>query len=552
MQDRRTFIRAAGLSLTALAGCAALDRDETTPAPQPSPGDPATERQTDAPADATATERPVGAELRSRFETVYDVTEQGADASGGGRIDALVEELAGDDTLLYFPPGRYRVGSVLVRGVSNFGLVGDGATFDIDEPGQNIYLSLREVEDVLVDGFTVDNTGKNEAAAVDLKCTGGTNRFRNYAVEGFVDVPERTFAFTLMVEGEETELTLADVDLRRGGANAGATFVFPRRDFYDPERAAGSLTFRDCVMRGWGKEGLYASAHSGPLRVVGGEYSNNAIVQIRIGGGNAPTEAIVRDATVRVTEIPPYVPADNRLFRGIWLKEGDGAVIENCEIEVHNLARTQTQGGIVVNDQFGRATVRNCRIESSVPRPAIVADPPAERYDAQWMPSLDALPEAWSITVADTTVNCSISEIEAIHLVGRDNSTFRNVAIEQSQRGGDGIHLHRSASCRIVDSDVTADRYPLVVALPESSDDCVVRLEGTTLTATQGEQGDGTVATSADNEFCVGPDPVDGADPAPRQLLGLTRTADGRGTDTPETATKREDGYVLYGRLFDR
>ena len=461
-----------------------------------------------------------------------------------------MEELATDDTLLYFPTGRYLIGSVLVEGVRNVGLLGEDTTFEIDEPGQNIYLSLRNVADILVDGFTVDNTGANEAAAVDLKCTGGTNRFRNYAVDGFVDVPERTFAFTLMVQGADTDLTLSNVDLSQGGTNAGAVFVFPQRDFYDPDQAAGSLTFRDCVMQGWGKEGLYASAHSGPLRVLGGEYANNAIVQVRVGGGNAPTEAVVRDVTVRATEIPDYMPANNRLLRGIWLKEGDGALIENCEIQVQNLGRTQTQGGIVVNDQFGRVRIRDCEITSSVPRPAVVAENPVTEYDSQWMPSLDRLPEEWSITVEDTSITSSISDIEAVHIVGRDGSLFRNVTVEQLERGGDGIQLHRTGSCRIEDSTIDAQRFPVAVALPESSDDCVVHLARTTIAGRSAGRTEQVVATNTENRFCVQSDPIDGTDPAPRQLLGLTRT--GTAGSTGETTTRDSQAYVLFGRLFDR
>ncbi|WP_232688778.1 right-handed parallel beta-helix repeat-containing protein [Halobacterium zhouii] len=554
MNDRRRFLQAAALSLPFLAGCSTPwdgERSETDDRPT-SPG------TGDGP-DGTSGPGPTVSE---RFDHVYDVVEEGIDPTGETRIDESVEELAGDDTLLYFPEGQYSVGSVVIQDVQNFGMVGDGATFDIAEKGKNIYLSLRRVADVHVEGFTVDNSGKNEAAAVDLKCTGGTNRLRNYAVEGFVDVHQRTFGFTLMVEGEDTSLELENVDLSKGARNAGGAFVFPQRDFYDPDRAAGSLAIRDCVMKGWGKEGLYASAHSGPLRIVGGEYANNAIAQVRIGGGNAPTDAIVRDVTVRVTGIPEYMPPRNRLLRGIWLKEGDGAVIENCTIEAHNLTHSETQGAVVVNGQFGRVTIRDCDITSSVPRPGIVAEAPEEEYDATWMPSLDRLPAEWHVTVENTTITGGLSDVEAVDVVGRDGCAFRNVTIDQPESGADGIRLERLASCTVTDSTIDAQRFPLLVTVPESTDDCLVRLDGVTLRGGGPAGADQPLASTRDGTFCVDASLVSGSDPGPGQLFGLSRTAadapdggaaNGTSASSGPTADHRSDGAVqfLYGQLVD-
>lgn len=547
MNSRRKFLHAAAVSLPFLAGCSA-------------PWDGGSRTSEQPPADApggepTNTAEEPARDLRSRFDTVYNVVDEGADPEGGARVDSLVEELAGDDTLLYFPAGRYKIGSVLIRGVENFGLVGDGATFDIDEKGKNIYLSLRQVADVHVEGFTVDNSGKNEAAAVDLKCTGGTNRLRNYRVEGFVDVRRRTFAMTLMVEGEDTELAIENVDLSEGARNAGAAFVFPQRDFYDPERAAGALAFHDCVMNGWGKEGLYASAHSGPLEVVGGEYANNAIAQVRIGGGNAPTDAIVRDVTVRVTNIPDYVPPKNRLLRGIWLKEGDGALVENCDIQVHNLGRVQTQGAIVVNGQFGRVTIRDCDVTTTVPRPGIVAESPEEEYDATWMPSLDHLPPEWTVTVENTTIRGDISDTEAVHVVGRNGCVFRNVTVDRGGSRTDGIRLTRIESCRVEGSTISTERFPLVVTVPASAENCLVHLDETEL---RGEtpEASAPLASANSNTFCVSTDTIPESNSASHRLFGLARTATGdpnRTTAGGTSDTGQSDGdvHLLYGRLFE-
>ncbi|MEA5389561.1 hypothetical protein VB779_22770 [Haloarculaceae archaeon H-GB11] len=104
------------------------------------------------------------------------------------------------------------------------------------------------------------------------------------------------------------------------------------------------MTFRNCLMKNWGKEGLYASPHSGPIRVLGGEYANNAIVQVRVGSGHAPTRAIVRDVDIRVTKLHSYISDKHDLLRGIWLKEGDRALVENCRVILRNVDPKKTPG----------------------------------------------------------------------------------------------------------------------------------------------------------------------------------------------------------------
>lgn len=418
-----------------------------------------------------------------RFDTVVDVGKVGADDTGTEPVDPVLDEHAADDTLLRFPPGRYRVDHVRLEDLSNFGMVGDDATLVIGRPGAHAFLIFRRVADVLLEGFTVDSTAKNTVAWIDFRCVGGRNAIRDYEVRGFGDVAERTNGFTLMVEGQDTSLTVERADLSDGAKNGAGTFVFPRKDFTDPSREPGALTFRDCVMEGWGKEGLYASPHGGPLRVVGGEYANNAIVQVRVGGGNAPTRTRVDGVRVRVDEVPSYTPERNRVFRGIWLEEGDLATVANCDLDLASVRGGSVQAGITVNEQFGRATIRDCRIRTADPSPAISIEQPLSpsEMDEVRTPSLDHLPQRWTVSCRNVHIEGTAPGAEAILLRGRDGCRFRNVTVRQRAKNADGIRLVDADGCVLAGGSVVVPRFPGVVDATGRSDrSCRLALRGVT------------------------------------------------------------------------
>lgn len=544
MDSRRQFLTALGASLAGLAGCPDRQPPRTGTSP---PGSPTSRRTSTPDGDSeTASDAPTTTEdpLADRYETIRDVTDAGVDPTGSERVDEALRELAGDDTLLRFPPGTYRLNSLTVEDVTNFGMIGSDATLKLDARGRQIHLQFRRVADLRFEGFSVDNTAENTAAWFDLKCTGGHNVVRDYAVEGFVDVAERANGFTIMVQGADTSVELDSVDLSRGARNGTATFVFPRREFMDPSEAAGSITFRNCVMKGWGKEGLYASAHEGPLRVLGGEYANNGIDQVRIGGGGADQRAVVRGVTVRVDEVPSYMPEKYRILRGIWLKEGDGALVENCEVTLANLDESQTPAAVLVKDQFGRATIRDCRISvADVSRPAVLVQEPVDSYDPPTMPSLDGLPPAWGVTLENLVVDGAGPDCESVRIEGRDGCAIRDVSIDTATEGADGIGLYRVGRCEIAGGSVTTDRYPVRIGF-DGTDDCVVDVAGVSLEARSLETDGERLTGGGTGRYCVGSGALsESAEPAGDQLA-LTRTE----SESSDGETTETGGYRLRGR----
>lgn len=558
MVSRRDFLAALCASTAGLAGCSGVfgegsppstpDAPEAEPPSPTPPSDDTPSAGTDEPGSPTpeGAGTPTPDPLAERFDTIYDVVEEGVDDTGSTVVDDAVQDLAGDDTLLRFPPGTYKVERLTFDSVSNLGLVGPEATIEPTFQGRSIFLQFRHASDILFDGFTVDNTAEYTAAWCDVRCVGGENVVRDYTVEGFVDVVNRTNGFTIMVEGGDTSLTVENADLGQGAINGAATYVFPRREFENPDHEAGTITFRDCVMKGWGKEGLYASAHEGPLNVIGGEYANNAIAQVRVGAGNAPERTVVRGVTVVVDNVPSYMPERNRILRGIWLKEGDRALVEDCDITLAGLGPEATPGAIYVNDQFGRATIRNCSITTEgVSRPAILVQRPVDEYNPGWMPSLDNLPPEWDVTVEDVSIDGRSANTEAIRVGGRDNCTFRNVTVEKEGQASDGIYLRSAQNCVVEDSSFTTARFPVLVEF-DRPDDCVLSLTEAELSGTDLDQMGSVLSERERPEYCLDGDTAAGRDTDENELA-LTRTTAADGGSGSQSDSDA-DAYQLHGR----
>lgn len=532
MVNRRRFLSALPATAAGLSGC--LDF-----------GDPTTSTGESSPTETPGTEstEPESTPTPSEFDTTYDIRDEGADDTGSEIVDDLLHDLAGDDTLIQFPPGRYRLDNIRILDVSNLALVGDDATLVPNEPGDNVFLALRRVSDAHVEGFSVDNSADNTCGWADVKCTGGTNVVRDYTVEAFGDVDAQTYGFTLMVEGAETSLTLDDVDLSQGAANGKAAYVFAKQYYFGNDTEAGDLTFRNCVMNNWGSEGLYTSDHRGPVHVLGGEYANNARAQVRIGSGNAPEEAVVRDVTIRVDNVPSYMPEDFRTLRGIWLKEGDRATIENCRILIENIDPAYTPGGIVVNSEFGRATIRNCHITTEIPRPGIIIEKPVTELEG--MPGMSHLPTEWGVTCQNVTIDGSGSGVESVHVVRRHNCRFQNVHIDRTGDDARGLYLDDVMNFNIKGGSISTDGVPILVDVPMDLDECAVYLDSVSLDGTGLDNAGTELVTDPQATYCVGSRSIPNGPSSGRRTLALTRTNSSNTVSSNGTA---QQSHVLYGR----
>ncbi|WP_224271134.1 hypothetical protein [Haloprofundus salinisoli] len=405
-----------------------------------------------------------GIPYAGRYQNVVDVAASGADTSGSEAINGLLDRVVGDDTLLYFPEGEYRIDAIwAIQDHRNVGIVGENATFRPPDGQSGVWLSFDRVNGLLFEGVSVACRGEGVAPQIQVFCDGGRNVVRDISLLSRYTVSRRTQAFTCRVSGSETELLVENVDMSKGSTHSTAVFIFPTSD-------PGSITFKDCRIIGWEEQGLYGSAHGGPMKVLGGEYANNGLSQIRVGGGNADTAALVKGATIRIDEPRP----DMKNMRGIWLKEGDDTVIEDCTIKITSLDGTLSSGGIVVDKEHGKTTVKNTDILVNAPTYGIKARYP--KPGNFYAPSLRSRPEQWDINLENVRIHGNGTGWSAVQVEGRDETVLNQVDIKQSGTNRDGIDIIDSPGTVLKNLSVVVGRYPLLVGINQESDDCGVLL----------------------------------------------------------------------------
>ncbi|GAB3688360.1 hypothetical protein GCM10028857_22420 [Salinarchaeum chitinilyticum] len=419
--DRRDLLRLGAVGLaTAVAGCSGGDsgRDEPT-------------NETDSPPPTDADEIPYADE----YGTVVDVVAQGgADPTASESIVPVLDEHARDDTLLYFPPGRYLLNDLWeLPSFEHLAVVGEDATI-VPQDGDFGYLFVfglpdHSAADLRFEGMQFDFSAEDTAPRpiqaqiedglvvqdVTVEGIGGTARFDVTDPDG---------------EGVIRNLQMPD-----GGRepNPVGVLVGPANQ--------GSLRFEDCRVSGFPGNGLYASPSNGPIEVVGGTYENNGIASVRVS-----SPATVRDVTVRCDQSPQGF----RNMRGIRLRHGESILVENCTIEMHDL--TYTDGGLVIEPMMESATVRNVDIECSV-----------DGYPAVHVKTAQHDATDTEIDFQGVTVTGSSGDGSAVQISDRNNCLLDDLDIQQTGTSRDGVHLVRTTNSTLRDSEIDVTGDPLVL-----------------------------------------------------------------------------------------
>jgi hypothetical protein len=436
----------------ALAGCS-LFRDEE---PSTEGRDPATASPDDGSVGAGAggeagdAASPRTTPYADQYRTVVDVVEAGADPTGREAVDDVLQEALGDDTLLYFPQGRYLVGeTVRFEGLSNVGFVGERATLVPPDTGLGYWLVGLDVDGFRFERFTLDHTAAGVGPQFQLHLTGGRGDIRDVTVRGFHD--SEYIGFVTYVESRDATLVYDRVRLPDGSSDVPAVYV--------GKPSVGRLVFRNCYIEHW-SQGIYASPHSGPVSVVGGEFANNNRAGIRLGGGRHG--ALVRDAYVRVDDPVPEKWVDRQNVRGIWLREGEGSRVENCRIELTNLKGVASDAALMIGNMMGAVTIRNTTVRMTDGYNGVRTLPPAS--NGRGLQAMNRLPDSWNVRCQNLRVDGDVdNEGNAIRIVDRSGSTFENVHVEQTGARRVGLYLSSGATdCRFEGGRLVTSEYPLV------------------------------------------------------------------------------------------
>lgn len=416
------------------------------------------------------------------FDTVIDMVEAGADPTGEEPIDDLLYELAGDDTLLYFPEGRYKLNQYRnytgeygsfdtdkYTPFENFGLkgAGSGKTVLVPREGQGsdeygtgyfdrLWFELRYGSNYLVEGFTLDYTAPRTGARFQLVPTEGFV-MRDVRVKGVMDNPRGALLFWVL--DTDAYGLVENVRLPDGAESPTEEFITNGLNVSSLTR--GTITFRNCHVDGFTDNGLYASnaRDEASIRVEGGLYRNSNISQVRLG----TPKSYVRNARIEVTEDVDTWYTTN--MRGIRQADGSGVRVENCDVVMS--ADAPSSGGIVSNHTSGELHVKNTRIRTDAP-----FESPAINCKTN-----DGSGYSGGLRAKNVSITGDGIGAPTVRLVDRSNSRLENVCIEQTGADRDGVALTRSdATIRESTIDVTGDP---IVRNDSEVDTRNVRYEGT-------------------------------------------------------------------------
>lgn len=370
-----------------------------------------------------------------QYGTVVDiVADGGADYEGGTSIVPVLEAYAGDDTLLYFPPGEYLMDGVWERpSFQHLGLVGESATI-VPEPGEFGYLFVlgypsTGARGLLFEGIDFDCTADNVAPRPLQVQVADDLVVSNVAVAGV------TGTARFDVTDPEGTGVVTGLELPDGGRDPNRVGIL-----VGPENR-GHLRFERCRVEGFPGNGLYASPSNGPIEVVGGTYANNGIASVRVSG---PAE--VRGVTVRCDEAPEGF----RNMRGIRLRHGESVLVEDCRIELTEV--TSSGGALVLGQLLDAATVRNLEIECSI-----------DDVHAINVKSPRGGSAAGEFTFENVTITGTAAGRSAVRISDRTGCRLDGLDVEQTGPDRDGIHFIRTTDSVLRDSAIDVTGEPLVL-----------------------------------------------------------------------------------------
>ncbi|MFW5938778.1 MAG: right-handed parallel beta-helix repeat-containing protein, partial [Halanaeroarchaeum sp.] len=230
-------------------------------------------------------------------DTVVDLGEEGL--SDGDLIDPYLDEHFDDGVEVHVPAGEYDWG-------------GSGFSGDFQNAA------------VIGQGEVILNTVEGQYRNV-IVATEGTVAVKNFTVRGKVE------ASRIRIEAEEGARVVVDNWNFPDGSEAGTS----GRAFYCPGDHVGEAVIRNCYIKGFDDNGIYASS---PGRDAGGRVvvencfvHNNNIAGIRIGG----RESLVRNCVVLNDGPAPVAESGHRNQRGIRIANYEHSVdmrIEDVDV----------------------------------------------------------------------------------------------------------------------------------------------------------------------------------------------------------------------------
>ncbi|WP_336343415.1 hypothetical protein [Halalkalicoccus ordinarius] len=221
----------------------------------------------------------------SGYSNVVDIVEAGADNDGNASIHSVLNSVAGEDTLVKFPPGTYKMsGTLRVTGLEKFGMVGTDATIDVS-PTNGYVCKLgtykSPIGDLEVKGLTADISAGGAGGRVFECHANDSLEISDVTIEGEHDTAGKG-PMLVGVHSSGGSGTVSNVSMPDGGADVsggrGGTGLLVSNYH------TGSVTIRDCHIGPFPDNGIYCSNSSGDVHVEGGFVENTNVAGVRLDG----------------------------------------------------------------------------------------------------------------------------------------------------------------------------------------------------------------------------------------------------------------------------
>ncbi|MFC7215813.1 right-handed parallel beta-helix repeat-containing protein [Saliphagus sp. GCM10025334] len=417
------------------------------------------------------------------YRHVVNVVEAGADNTGNKSITPVLRNLRNDNTLFYFPPGRYAMDSQLrFTGFDNVAFIGNDATlvpanhYNFDGPKYRLFrlgVNYRPGRRLRFEGFDVDQTAPDTGIRVieahvsdrlevrDINIKGqhdsgtwGPGLFNVTSSSGY-GIVER---FRAPHGGEWINNTPTAGERWRGPTGILAN------------QNAGTLEFKRCTLGAFPDNGLYAAGGTGKIIVSGGTYRNSNGANIRVGGNGSE----INWPTVRIDDTRP----EDEGQRGIRIENGQNMRIKGAAVEItspmptsHAISTMSTcdsariervhldlQGndvnhGIVVSPNAGEITIVDTKInhETSGGYPL-------------WIRNTSATDRVLAEYLTITGKAGDASGLRDGIRVGRDNCRFNVIEVYQPGQNGATRNAITSTAndLTVWESTLRASKFPIV------------------------------------------------------------------------------------------
>lgn len=420
--------------------------------------------------------------LADSFGNVVNVVEAGADRRGNRSINPVLEELRDDDTLLYFPPGRYYMDRQFrYTGFENFGLYGDDATIvpanyhDIADGKHKLFrlgIHYAPGTRAVVENLTVDFRGRDTGVRAFEVAASDELLVRDVDVVGRHDSgmwgPGRFVVTDPSGEG------LVERFRAPGGAEWSSDTPSAGRLWRGPTGIIcngynkGSMTFRRCHLGGFPDNGLYAGGSGGQVTVESGYYENSNGNNVRVGG----PDAVVRWVTIVVDE----TTSEANAHRGIRLQNTDGCTIDGCAITID----VPTSGSTAIKVMDGctsHVLLKDTRIEmgDAGTNDAVKVSPNVERFKAIGTTVVQNNDGGTAFNIEGNgrndwarIVDCDIRgspghrHNRAAIYNTRDNAEFRSVRVDQGGGRKRRALENFASDVTVYQCDFVTPQYPVI------------------------------------------------------------------------------------------